>query len=147
MSIYIAKVIHRPGLSNIADYLSRRSAKIRIEKEKTCPLADNSSKQSKISQPPKKCTASRCKINNVSSKTIDSVPYKITLEEIIEETNKDAVMTELKRCLSKYRSIKNNKILKEYKSVYKELRLHESGIILRHDLILIPTALRNRAIT
>jgi hypothetical protein len=145
LAIYNAKVIFRPGLSNIADYLSRRSRKISIEKEKTAK-SDVVALGVRMKAP--KALPRRVKevIRQVSNKRIENKPYKMTLAQIAVETKSDAKLSELAVSIGKYRSIKRNKNLKEFRSIFGELRNHESGVITRNDLIVMPASLQQMAV-
>ena len=114
---YNVTVIHRPGLQNIADFLSRRTAKIKSPKE---------------------------------IRSITEVPTsldKITLSEIAKETDGDAVLSTVKTCLiRKFNNISRKKELKAYQQVFHEMEVHESGVLTRNDLIVLPTSLQSKAI-
>ena len=72
--------------------------------------------------------------------------YKMTLKEIVAETAKDEVLLELWKRVGKVESISKFKKLKEFNNIFKELIRHKSGVLLRNDLIVMPTSLRVRAI-
>jgi hypothetical protein len=145
LAVYNAKVIFRPGLSNIADYVSRRSKKIMDERGEKMEDAFTESTRSLAPKKSKKMVNE--KIRAVSTLSIEVEPYGMTLEEIALETKRDPVLCELSRCIGKYRSVKRNKRLKEFKMVFEELNNHESGVILKGRLILIPEKMRIRAIS
>ena len=125
LAVYNAKVIFRPGLSIIADYLSRRSPKI----------------AEKAATPSKKVM-----VREVSEMPLDNEPYKISIDDIKAAMVLDPVMVELERAMGRNRSIRNNKRLTGFSGVFKELRVHRTGIILRNNLIVIPESLRIKAI-
>ena len=95
---------------------------------------------------PKKCDRKRkFKIRQINeSKLVE--PYNITLDEIARQTNEDKTLKELSECIKSVRSIRRNKRLKDYKSIFNDLSNHTSGVILKGDLILIPQALQEKAI-
>jgi hypothetical protein len=70
----------------------------------------------------------------------------MTIQEIMTATKEDPTLNELANCLKKMRSIKNNKTLKEFNRVFNELCIHETGIILRKDRMVLPQSLRARAV-
>ena len=76
--------------------------------------------------------------------TQNSVPKAMTLKEILDATNDDAALTELRD------AIKTNKwdspAVKPFKAVKNELTSTAQGIILRGTRIVIPSALQQRAI-
>lgn len=111
---YNVTVIHRPGLENIADYLSRRTSKIK-------PTG--------------------------IVRSIVATEACITLEDIKSAASMDDTLIELKHCLKKrFRSIKRNRKVKAFDKVLPELRVHESGIVVRNDLIVMPSTLQAKAI-
>jgi transposase InsO family protein len=146
LALYNAKVVYRPGKDNVADYLSRRSARfsppVPMVSEK--PISAIPLKTPIISLKPKKCKKFR--IRAVVTAPIELLPYKVSLEEIALETLRDPVLIELNSCIGRIRSIKRNKRLGQYRAVYNELEKHETGVILRNGLILIPKALQERLI-
>ena len=140
LAIYNAKVIFRPGISNPADYLSRKSEKLVkkaerdriIQREKA--IMKNKSKKVSF------------KIRSVKEIADHEIPYKMTLEEIAKETSKDVKLSKLATLIGKFRTIKRHQELKEFHQVFNEMSTHESGVLLRNELILIPESLRDRAV-
>jgi hypothetical protein len=116
--MYNAKVIFRQGLSNIADFLSRRSLKIKLEKDKVVGganklMVDEVSQSKPVSVAPKRSQRqAKMVIREVSTKMIEREPYKMSLAEIAAETKADVVLNE---AIGKYRSIKKNKNLKDFR--------------------------------
>ena len=147
LAVYNAKVIFRPGLSNIADYMSRRSKKIMDAKgekpEDTITLANT-----KTSKAPKKSSKMvNAKIRAISTAEVDDKEYGMTMAEIVTESKADAKMVELAKAIGGYRSIKRNKRLKDYVRVFDELANHESGVVVRGKLIVLPKKLWQRAVS
>ena len=140
MAIYNAKVIFRPGISNPADYLSRKSSKLvkKAERDKLIQSekAESKSKTKKVS----------FKIRSIKEITDHEIPYKMTLEEIATETGKDLKLSKLADLIGKFRTIKRHSELKEFHQVFNEMSTHESGVLLRNELILMPESLRDRAV-
>lgn len=146
LAIYNAKVIYRPGLSNIADYLSRRSRKI-MDMRKEKPNDTITIGPASTAAPPKKSAKKvNFKIRAISATTLSDKEYGMSMEEIVKETKVDTQLVELAKAIGKYRSINRYKRLKAYARVFDELANHESGAIVRGKLLIIPNKLRERAI-
>ena len=117
---YAFKIMYKSGANNPADYLSRH------------PTHESKRKQEKMTE------------QYINFVTQNSVPKAMTLEEILDATNDDAALTELRD------AIKTNKwdspAVKPFKAVKNELTSTAQGIILRGTRIVIPSALQQRAI-
>ena len=117
---YAFKIIYKSGANNPADYLSRH------------PTNESRRKQEKMTE------------QYINFVTQHSVPKAMTLKEILDATNADAALTELRD------AIKTNKwdspAVKPFKAVKNELTTTTQGIILRGTRIVIPAVLQQRAI-
>ena len=123
ISIYNAKVIFRPGISNIADYLSRKSHKIVEFDDNQQTSKTNKCDNKQTSKMPRKCAKQvKFKIRQINSIQLNE-PYNITIDEIAKETKLDTQLSELSECISKVRSIRNNKRLKQFKNVFTRFRI------------------------
>ena len=88
----------------------------------------------------------------------NAVPKAITRDEVRDETNKDLTMQKLKECLhnGKWSILNQDKEkfkrnycfsdLQAFKQVEKELSDTEDGIVLRGTRIVMPKALREKAV-
>ena len=117
---YAFKIMYKSGANNPADYLSRH------------PTHESKRKQEKMTE------------QYINFVTQNSVSKAMTLKEILDATNDDAALTELRD------AIKTNKwdspAVKPFKAVKNELTSTAQGIILRGTRIVIPSALQQRAI-
>ena len=117
---YSFRIVYQAGSNNPADYLSRH------------PTAESCRKQEKMTEQ---------YINFVAQ---HSVPKAMTLAEIIDATNSDAVLTQVKD------AIRTNKwdspAVKPFKPVKEELTTTSQGIVLRGTRIVIPAVLQQRTI-
>ena len=117
---YAFKIVYKSGTNNPADYLSRH------------PTNESKRKQEKMTE------------QYINFVTQNSIPKAMSLNEIIQATNADAALTELKD------AIKTNKwdspAVKPFKPVKNELTTTTQGVILRGTRIVVPTALQQRAI-
>ena len=117
---YAFKIIYKSGANNPADYLSRHATN------------ESGRKQEKMTE------------QYINFVTQHSVPKAMTLKEILDATNADAALAELRD------AIKTNKwdspVVKPFKAVKNELTTTTQGIILRGTRIVIPAVLQQRAI-
>ena len=117
---YAFKIVYKSGTNNPADYLSHH------------PTNESKRKQEKMTE------------QYINFVTQNSIPKAMSLNEIIQATNADAALTELKD------AIKTNKwdspAVKPFKPVKNELTTTTQGVILRGTRIVVPTALQQRAI-
>ena len=117
---YAFKIVYKSGVNNPADYLSRH------------PTNESKRKQEKMTE------------QYINFVTNHSVPKAMTLKEILDATNADAALTELRD------AIKTNKwdspTVKPFKAVKNELTTTAQGIILRETRIVIPAVLQQQAI-
>ena len=117
---YSFKIVYKSGSSNPADYLSQH------------PTAESCRKQEKMTEQ---------YINFVAQ---NSVPKAMTLAEIIDATNSDAALTQVKDAI---RTDKwDSPAVKPFKPVKDELTTTSQGIILRGTRIVIPAVLQQRTI-
>ena len=129
---YDFTVCYKPGSNNPADYLSRHPV----------PLAKSKSIAEEY-------------VNFIASNT---VPRAMTRDEVRDETNKDLTMQKLKECLrsGKWSILNQDKEkfqgnhcfsdLQAFKRIEKELSVTEDGIVLRETRIVMPQALREKAV-
>ena len=129
---YDFTVCYKPGSNNPADYLSRHP--VQLAKSKS--IAEEY-------------------VNFIAS---NAVPKAMTRDEVRDETNKDLTMQKLKECLrsGKWSILNQEKEkfqrnycfsdLQAFKQVEKELSVTEDGILLRGTRIVMPKALREKAV-
>jgi hypothetical protein len=127
LSQFDFEIVHKPGVSNIADYYSRHPAKTTKDEflEEARANAETEMYINAITQP--KATRS------------------ITLEDIRIETGKDEELQSLIKLISRKHGW--GAIPKElmcYKHVFDELNTTQDGIVLRGQNIVIPRALREK---
>ena len=117
---YAFKIIYKSGATNPADYLSRH------------PTNASRRKQEKMAE------------QYVNFVTQHSIPKAMTLKEILDATNADPALMELRD------AIKTNKwdssAVKPFKAVKNELTTTKQGVVLRGTRIVIPAVLQQRAI-
>lgn len=123
LSPYRFRVIHRPGKTNPADYLSRHTG--------DTPTDDNRS--------------SRVAEDYINMVTDCSVPKTMTLSEIREATRADSTLQQLQRMIHNGRWTDDSDDLRQYKHVFAELSTCDD-IILRGTQIVIPPSLQQRVI-
>jgi len=111
-------VIHRPGLGNVADYLSRHPAE----------PANNQTHDA---------LGLEAHVNAVIALT---APVALTPERIASETQTDSQLQALQQCISKGR-ISDDQSLAAYRPVFSELSIAENGIVLRGERIVPPSSL------
>ncbi|XP_031335480.1 uncharacterized protein K02A2.6-like [Photinus pyralis] len=119
---YQFKIVHQPGVSNPSDYLSRH------------PTTDEGiNKNDKIEE-------------YVYFIAQNSMPKTMTVEEVRQKTQEDALLNKLKEALQNndYKLWENPQ-LKPYKSIKEELTIYQ-GVVLRKNRILIPTSMQERVI-
>ena len=117
---YSSRIVYQAGSNNPADYLSRH------------PTAESCRKQEKMTEQ---------YINFVAQ---HSVPKAMTLAEIIDATNSDAVLTQVKDAIRKNKW--DSPAVKPFKPVKEELTTTSQGIVLRGTRIVIPAVLQQRTI-
>ena len=117
---YSFKIVYKAGSGNPADYLSPH------------PTAESCRKQEKMTE------------HYINFVTQNSVPKAMSLAEIIEATDSDAVLTQVRD------AIRTNKwdspAVKPFKPVKDELTTTSQGIVLRGTRIVIPSVLQQRTI-
>jgi len=128
---YNFRVIHTPGESNIADYLSRH------------PIED---RNVNLKQYIKDAN------DHINAITIESPTLLVVPEdEIIEETLKDFELTLVKKALLlKNKELEKffelNKNISAFKNHLNDITLSENGVLLKNHRIVIPKSLRNRIV-
>ena len=128
---YNFRLIHTPGESNIADYLSRH------------PIED---RNVNLKQYIKDAN------DHINAITIESPTLLVVPEdEIIEETLKDFELTLVKKALLlKNKELEKffelNKNISAFKNHLNDITLSENGVLLKNHRIVIPKSLRNRIV-
>ncbi|CAF0717686.1 unnamed protein product [Brachionus calyciflorus] len=119
LSCFDFEVIHRPGLSNIADYMSRH------------PDPEEKSADEWLSE------------EFVNFVVTNSMPKSITREQVVNETEKDVLLQLVKNSLSKsfIKSEDRTKLGVFYK-LLGEIMVTNDGILLRDRRIILPSALQ-----
>jgi hypothetical protein len=131
-----AKVKHISGKENIADFLSRHMP---IRKDR---LENNIETDFHIHQ-----LIEDDDTNNAIRAIVESDLFDgITIEQIINETDKDEDLKTLKACIIGRKKINQFKHLKHYGSIMEELWISNDGIIMKDNNIVLPTSLQERAI-
>lgn len=115
---YKFKVTHKPGLGNIADFLSRNPEKDMKTSRVDVNIADRY-------------------VNMIAS---SSIPRAISKKEFLNAIEQD---TKLKSVID---NMKNNKRISEepYAKIFTELSVTSSGLLLRGNRVVIPESLRQR---
>ena len=65
---------------------------------------------------------------------------------IINETNNDSLLVQLKRFIKKRYIPKMNHDLSAYKKIFNHLTISDEGLIMKHEKIILPQTLWNLAI-
>ena len=120
---YNFEIVHTPGESNPADYLSRHPVE---------PAKDA-------------CNDADLYVNFIVDSTI---PRAITRAQIGKATREDPEMQTLTRAItdSNHNLVKKSESLKEYNSIFNELSVSSDGIILRKHQIVVPKQLRSHMV-
>ena len=111
------KIIHRAGLGNISDFLSRHPLKERLSSD----YIDEKNEY----------------INLITNYNI---PSKIGRDVILQKTKDDEKLSKLSEMVKKNRFIKNSGV-DEYLKVFNELTVSEEGFLLKNDKLIIPDCL------
>lgn len=121
-------IIHKPGASNIADYMSRHPDE--LEEITNLGEVDDSY------------------INWITNHL---VPKSMTKEELIEHTNKDDSLQCLKQILNDSVNLSNSELIKavkvKFSKVLNELMVTADGLVLRGERIVLPESLQARAVS
>ena len=125
LSAYDITFVHREGSKNIADYLSRRF----------------SPRNSDITQ-----MATRKLEQTVNAITEACRPTNISMEELIRHTNADDQMVAIKEALNSTKDPKLFGVTSNYRHIFNELSVSGHGIVLRNDVIVIPSQLQQKVI-
>lgn len=132
LSVYNVTFVHRAGSKNIADYLSRRFKREHVQIQTTTPISYRCKDDSEDLEQ---------YVNNIVEAC---VPTEISMEQLVEATNNDNQITEVKNALKlKHLGNKIDQIIiKPFKLVMDELSVSSHGLLLRNDVIVIPEKLR-----
>ena len=116
------KIIHRAGLGNISDFLSRHPLKEKID-------LDYIGEKSEY-------------INLI---TTHNIPSSIGREVVLEKTQNDDKLSKLSEMVKKKRFIKKSGV-DEYSQIFGELTVSEEGFLLKDDKLIIPECLVQQVI-
>ena len=122
---YNYKLIYEPGANNPSDYLSRHPLK-------------QQEKQNQVAIMPLEL------VTNAVIRS-DQLPA-ITTDEIVQAMSHDVTMQKLMKAISNGYIAKDQKDLANYKQVFNELSVDDSGTILRGDRIIIPAQLQQKVV-
>jgi hypothetical protein len=111
------KINQIPGISNIADYISRHATQ---EKMKGTDFVEE----------------------YINSIVDNNLPLNIRLDSIIQATQEDPILKKLKELLSNDYWDNDDKRLKPYFSIRSELSISSDDLILYGNRIIIPTKLQ-----
>lgn len=123
LSQFDFNIIHRPGISNVADYFSRQ------------PVGSNESKEESSEK-------SEAYINAIAE---SSRPHALTMSEMIKHTNLDQELNELKTHMTSG----NKKLaakMAHYGQIISEITQTSDGLMLRGSRIIVPKSLQRRTI-
>ena len=113
------KVVHRPGLGNISDFLSRHPFKAKLFEDKNENDAEDY-------------------INSI----IDSnLPKSLTKEMVLEAINANKDMIMLKDSITKGYLSKKHVNLSKFLQIFNELSVSKEGLILRGTKLILPDSL------
>ena len=118
------KVIHKPGNENIADFLSRNPLKAKT-------IDDNE-------------TIAELYINTITNA---SVPSAISIDKLIQETNKDGTLLEVKKLILNEKFNEKVPYFSNYNRIKDELSIASNGLLLKNTKIIIPTNLQHQIIS
>ena len=127
ISVYNCEFVHRPGNTNIADFLSRC---LKVDPEIM------SGSEGQINQ------EMESSINQLVEEKISSI---ITLEELIRATQEDELLCKVKEVIRG--GIQPGQELGPFKNVFQELCVSEHGVVLRGENIVIPVGLRQNLLS
>ena len=122
LSAFDYEIVHRPGVSNMADYYSRSPGGAGHSEY----LEELRTEQ------------------HISMVTQACLPPAMTIEEVAEATSQDPELQELRKHI--VNATKPPKSLKAYRRMLHELSVTTEGIILRDTRIVIPESLRTRTV-
>ena len=121
IAAYNVTFVHRAGVNNIADFLSRR-----FKREKSQPL-------------------SLREINIIQYDATSNWPTIISIEQLVRATKEDASIQNAIENVHHYRMPKKD-ILKPYAEFWHELRVTPNKLLIRNDQIIVPTSLQQQVI-
>ena len=121
LAVFDFKIKHRPGITNPADYLSRK------------PLVcdEQSSEESE---------------NYINYLFDQAIPKSIDYKDIIRETNDDIKLQELIRRIRGSKFNLNKRKSTEYDHVFHELSVTNQNVIMKQRQIVVPESLRKRVV-
>ena len=125
LSAYNITFIHREGSKNIADYLSRRFG------PKNSDITHMATKQLE---------------HRVNSITEACRPTNISMEDLVRHTNEDNQLAAIKIALQSTKDPKFVDISSNFRHIFHELSLSSQGVVLRNDVIVIPSHLQQKVI-
>lgn len=111
-------VIHRPGLGNVADYLSRHPAQVVHRKNED---------------------------DYVNAIVTNVIPRAISRETLVKTSSEDETIQLLVKSINSGKIDHDNR-LKPFKPIFNELCVSLDGIVLRGDRIVLPTSLRSTCV-
>ena len=124
---YDFEIVHKPGNSNIADYMSRQPAKRKEDDQ------DYNERETE---------------SHINMITTQSLPKATSMEEIAQETSKDPALALVKRKLQgELLSSTEKELIKSFDRVTNELSITRQGIMLRGTRKVIPTTLQDKMLT
>jgi hypothetical protein len=129
LSVYNVRFVHREGSKNIADYLSIRFARIHNE-VKVMEMHTNETNE---------------QINTIVQ---ECLPTQISMQQLIIATTNDIQINEIKKALKlKYLGNQiDGTLIKPFKAIWNELSVSSDSILMRNDVIIIPTSLQQQVI-
>ena len=74
------------------------------------------------------------------------LPNSVTTDDAVHATRQDSTLQLLTKAVPKRYIVPTEKQLQSYKSVFQELSVEDSGIVLRGDLIVVPKALQQKVV-
>ena len=122
LSSFDYEIVHRPGVSNMADYYSRNSGTAGV----SAYLEEIKSER------------------YVSMIVQAAVPPAMTTQEIAEATHLDPELCELRQAITTGKRL--GKGLDHYRCMLSEMSVTREGIVLRSNRIVIPKTLRKRVV-
>ena len=119
------EIVHKPGVSNIADYLSRH------------PNEDDMKFDGETER----------HVRFISS---HAIPKSMSRDELVEATAKDSELATLKEIVLGTKRWESNEFTKslkmDYSRVIGELAVTDDGLVMRGDKLVLPVSFRKRAV-
>lgn len=120
---YKFNVKHKPGLENIADYLSRNPIQVTTHDDYE--------------------TIAESYINTI---TKYSIPSAVNRKDLIYETNNDPILIEIKKLINNEKHNKKVEFYKSFTDIQNELSITSDGLILRNTKVIIPNNIQKQII-